>query len=304
MTTNHDFFDPELVTIPPEWEKLEISRYNGLVMVIGAPDAGKSTFARYLYHRMSQEGKNPAYLDGDPGQSFLGPPTTLTLGMGLNEGSDQLSGYYSMFTRIWRSFIGSVTPRGHMLDMLVGAERLVRAANQQGVELVVYDTCGLVDPLQGGFNLKMGKIDLLHPTTVIALQKGTELEPLLVPLRRSRRTHLVELHPSPEVQERSAEFRKSFRASQFAKYFSKSVSLVVDWCRIAVMPWPRFSLNRLVALEDAGGFTLGLGIVVEISRPERWIRLLTPVTSLEGIDTLRLGDVRIDLHTYQETQEN
>ena len=304
MTSDYKFFDSAVITIPHEWEQLEVNRYHGLVMVIGAPDTGKSTFARYLYHRMSQEWKNLAYLDGDPGQSFLGPPTTLTLGIGLFEDNDQPSDNYSLFIRNWRSFIGSVTPRGHMLDMLVGAERLVRAAHQQGAEVVIYDTCGLVDPLQGGFNLKMGKIDLLHPTIVIALQKETELEPLLVPLRRSRRTHLVELRPSLEVQERSSESRKNFRATQFAKYFSTPVYLVVDWCRLAVMPWPRFSLNRLVALEDAEGFTHGLGIVVEINRQERWIRLLTPVTSLEGIDTLRLSDLRIDLHTYQDKQEN
>jgi polynucleotide 5'-kinase involved in rRNA processing len=53
----------------------------GIFMVIGAPDAGKSTFARYLFKRFQAEGLRAAFLDGDPGQASLGPPTMLTLSL-------------------------------------------------------------------------------------------------------------------------------------------------------------------------------------------------------------------------------
>jgi hypothetical protein len=69
--------------IPPAWDKIVLREAHGLLMVIGATDTGKSTFAQYLYRRLGAEpGRRVAYLDGDPGQSRLGPPTTMTLALG------------------------------------------------------------------------------------------------------------------------------------------------------------------------------------------------------------------------------
>jgi len=48
-------------------------------------------------------------------------------------------------------FVGSITPQGHMLPVLVGAARLAKAAVEYGAEVVVYDTSGLVDVSRGGW---------------------------------------------------------------------------------------------------------------------------------------------------------
>jgi polynucleotide 5'-hydroxyl-kinase GRC3/NOL9 len=98
---------------------------------------GKSTFARYLYQRLVIEGKQAAYLDGDPGQSLLGPPTTLTLALG--ELGEPGKHGFPPSGEVRRWFIGSVSPSGHMLPLLVGAARLVRAAFALGGGRV-YDT--------------------------------------------------------------------------------------------------------------------------------------------------------------------
>jgi polynucleotide 5'-hydroxyl-kinase GRC3/NOL9 len=69
--------------IPPAWDKIDLREARGTLMVIGATDTGKSTFAQYLYRRLCADpGRRVAYLDGDPGQSRLGPPTTMTLALG------------------------------------------------------------------------------------------------------------------------------------------------------------------------------------------------------------------------------
>jgi polynucleotide 5'-hydroxyl-kinase GRC3/NOL9 len=297
--------------VPSAWEKIPVSTLHGTIMVIGAPDVGKSAFARYLFQRLSatpsshQESIQPekpgetrtAYLDGDPGQSELGPPTTMTLSFDLPYSTRFPGG-----RKVLRYFIGSISPRGHMLPMLVGASRLVQAAFEAGSYSLVYDTSGLIDPSQGGQALKQAKIDLLRPAMVIAIQREKELEPILMPLRRSRRVRLITLEPSPAVHRRDVSRRQNHRRDQYAHYFTASHPLVVDWTTTAVFPLPRFSLNRLVAFEDAAGFTMGLGIVTKIDRLTRRVTLHTPIPDLESVNALRLGDIALDPHSFHESK--
>lgn len=285
------------IDIPEAWQQLDVSHWRGTVLVIGAPDVGKSILAQYLYGRLRAEGRAVAYLDGDPGQSSLGPPSTITVALGAAGETT-----FPPTRPSWRSFVGSVSPRGHMLPLVIGAMRLVRAVRRAGAEVVIYDTCGLVVPSQGGTALKLAKIDLLRPGVVCALQRERELEQLLQPLRRSRRARIMELQPSPLRQARDVTQRQAHRAAQFARYFGNAGALTVTWTRLAVFPAPHFTPNLLVALEDVDGFTLGLGIVKYHDRPARQVTLQTPLSSLSSVDALRLGDFALDPETFQDQQ--
>ncbi len=187
-----------------------------------------------------------------------------------------------------------------MLPLLVGAARLTEMAIQAGYPTIVYDTSGLIDPMQGGQALKYAKIDLLEPTLVIAIQREIELEPLLTGLRRSRRTRVATLKPSQAVQPRETAQRRAYRARRLADYFSNSSRVRLDWRQVAVLPAPRFSINRLVALEDDRGYALGLGIILEINREARQVELLTPLTEIEDVRTIFLGDVSVDVQTFRD----
>ncbi len=243
---------------------------------------------------MCADSRCVAYLDGDPGQSTLGPPTTMSLALGA---SGDIA--FPPRGKTWRSFVGAVTPRGHTLPVLVGAARLAQAAQAHGADAIVYDTSGLVNPMVGGLNLKLSKIDLLRPSVVFAIQREQELEPLLTPLRLSRRVRVVDLHPSLSIQPRNTLTRRAYRASQFARYLRAACPLTVDWERLAVVPSPGFVFHRLAALEDADGFTLGLGIVQVADWRKKQVELLT-AKSLEGVDTLRLGDLTLDPQTFRD----
>jgi polynucleotide 5'-hydroxyl-kinase GRC3/NOL9 len=292
--------EPQL-DIPPAWENLHLDALHGVLVVIGAPDVGKSTFARFVFERLEQANRSGAnrslaYVDGDPGQSSLGPPTTISACLNpLEVSQDNVSP--SADDKLRRYFIGSTSPRGHMLPMLVGAARLVQAFS---VDVLIYDTCGLVDPAQGGLALKTAKIDLLQPSAIFAIQREQELEPLLVPLRLSGRTQVVTLHPSAAVHRKENAQRRAHRRRQYAKHFKESRMIQVNWTELAVFPMPRFSLQRLVAFEDAAGFTLALGIVREIDRQARKVSIQTPMASLQGVKSLRLGDVRLDPQDYHD----
>ena len=266
------------------------------MLVVGAPDAGKSTFSQFLFQRLQADARDVAYLDGDPGQGSLGPPTTMTLALGA-AGNDT----FPPGGEIWRSFVGAVSPARHMLPIVVGAARLVRAAFEAGTQVVIYDTTGLINPAQGGVYLKQAKIDLLRPTTLFAIQFNRELESLLRPLRRSARLQVVEMRPSPAVQWRDPPARRAYRAERFAQYFASAQSITLDWTQLAVFPRPDFTFNRLVALEDRDGFALALGIVTQFERQSRQVTLLTPGPTEDNIDAIHLGDVEVDAQTFRDS---
>ena len=287
--------------IPHSWTQLAVERLRGTILVIGAPDVGKTTLAQYLYQRLCAAARRVAYLDGDPGQSMLGPPTTMTVAV-AHGGQD----VFSLQERRWQSFVGAVSPRGHMLPLLVSACRLVGAAQDAGAEAIVYDTTGLVDRAQGGLALKLAKVDLLRPTAVVAIQHEQELESLLVPLRRSGRVRVIDLGPVPGVRRRDVQTRQAHRMRQFAAYFAAPEGvqeqhlLNVDWSRLAVLPDCGFLPGRLVAMEDVHGFVLGLGIVTQNGVQTKRVTLYTPLQSMDGVDVLRLGDVTVDPQTFRD----
>lgn len=283
--------------MPPAWERITLSTLSGVILVIGAPDTGKSTFARYLYRRLYVHHERVAFVDGDIGQATLGPPTTMTLGLG-EPGDDRFPPAGPRF----RAFVGDVSPRGHMLPTVVGAHRLAQKARAMGATAIVFDTTGLVDPSHGGGELKRAKVELLRPTAVAGIQRRNELEHILVPLRRSRRTRVIDLPAARSAHRREVPARREHRAARFGRYFGDAGTLEVPWQRLAVFPAPIFTPHRLVALEDSEGFALALGIVTASDPAGGKIALHTPRPSLADVDAIRLGDLALDPHTFRESR--
>jgi polynucleotide 5'-hydroxyl-kinase GRC3/NOL9 len=282
---------------PPAWERVTLSALRGTVLVVGAPDTGKSTFARYLYQRLCDLHERTAFIDGDIGQATLGPPTTMTLALSA-PGDDAFPPAGPRF----RAFVGDVSPRGHMLPTIVGAHKLVQKAREAGATAIVFDTTGLVDPAHGGGELKRAKIELLRPAAVVGLQRRDELEHVLIPLRRSRRTRVIDLPASRAAQRREVSTRQEHRAARFRSYFREAHTLEIAWQHLAVFPTPRFTRHRVVALECHEGLTLGLGIVVAQDAARGTVALYTPLSSLEGADAIHLGDLALDPGTLRESR--
>lgn len=273
---------------------LDLSAPGSLLMVIGAPDSGKSTLARQIYQELCRQYSCIAYLDGDPGQSLLGPPTTLSLA--INRRGDLA---FPPRGHIWRRFLGATSPRGHMLPMLVGIHRLVSTAREHGAQIVVYDTCGFVSAHEGGLALKLAEMELLRPSMVIALQRETELEPLLQVARASS-IRTVRLAPSPRVQPRPPEQRRKYRARRFQEYFREAQRWVLDKNSLAIVASFPLQPAQLVSLEDAQGFVLALGVLQAIQGEQ--LTLLTPLRNLDRCRILRAGSLLLDLSTFQESR--
>jgi polynucleotide 5'-hydroxyl-kinase GRC3/NOL9 len=285
------------MNVPPQWDRIDLEALEGVVLVIGGMDLGKSFFSRYLYEKLRRNSNTVSFLDGDPGQGALGPPGTMTLAMsGEGEWGFPPEG------RKWQVFVGSFSPVGHMLPVLVGAARLLSASRRAGGGTAIYDTTGLIDPGRGGGHLKLAKINLLQPSTVFAFQRSKELNYLLEPLRRSRRVTLVELRPSPAVKSRAPETRRSHRRDRFSRYFQEAQEMKIHWPDLAVFPRPAFTPHRLVAFESKEGFVRGLGIVIHVEEKAQDVVIRTPLLSFNEVDAVSVGDLEVDPNSFSDSK--
>ncbi|TEU18163.1 MAG: hypothetical protein E3J21_06640 [Anaerolineales bacterium] len=284
------------IHIPQGWQRLDPASLTGTVMVIGRSDTGKTTLARYLFHQLCRHHSKVGFLDCDVGQSTLGLPTTMTLALSATAEESNSPPRREAFSY----FIGSTSPRGHMLPTVIGAHKLQVTAQEMGAKVIVVDTTGLVDRAAGGGALKHWKIELLQPSVLVSLARGPELEHILWPRRRDRRVRVHELRVSKHVKERDRETRIRYREARFRNYFGKAGTLKIPIRSTVVFGIEEMSRGQVLAFQDEGGFALALGVAQEYERSSQTLAIRTPLTSIEGVSSIRFGTLRLDPATGQE----
>jgi polynucleotide 5'-kinase involved in rRNA processing len=264
----------------------------GIVFLLGGIDTGKTTFGIELVRRAVATGVPTAIVDADIGQSTVGPPTTV--GLKLCTGMTDVS-KETIRVADALSFVGSITPRGHLLGLVTGTAKLTWRAREAGCRLIVVDTTGFLSGVHAQ-TLKFFKMDLVAPDFVVAFERGGELDPILGIARRFTPAEVIELAVAPQVAERSVDERAAYREQQFASYFASGASRwrVKPTVFMPTLP-PEFDLALLdglvVGMEDGKGTCVGIG-VLEFDTDEEILRMISPVS--QGVRGLRLGSTRID----------
>ena len=281
---------------PETWDSLaqRVVERGRVVLLIGAPDTGKTTLCQFLVRMALEEGLRTAYIDADVGQSVIGPPTTL--GMTLLERGELTP--YPEPSLLY--FIGATSPARHLLPTVAGLRKLLDGSLRRGAEFVVVDTTGLVAG-ELGFSLKFYKVEALQPTDVVVLEREREVEHILRALRARAKPELHLLLPSPQVIRRDQVQRQSYRLDRFRSYFLEATLREVELSRCVLIN-PSFPLlgdgggeerlrGRLIGLIDPEGFALGLGVFLGIK--EGRAQLLTPVGRLQDVRALQVGSMAV-----------
>ena len=247
------------------------------MLVIGAIDRGKSTYCHFLSRHLLAAGWRVAMVDADVGQKDLGPPATIT------SGYPDASGAKVQPTALY--FVGAVSPVGHLLPMVLGTRRLVETA--QGA-FVLINTTGLVHGV--GRILKGYKIEAVQPDVVVALEQGTELQPITRAHRHYRTLHL---QPSASAMAKTAEQRRQARERAFCSYFQAATEVVLP-CRRLIFQRREvptgFAPHLLCGVADRRNRGLGLAIITGLDWSQGMLSLLTPVPA-ESIQVIQGGDL-------------
>lgn len=227
------------------------------IMLLGAPDTGKTALAAAIADLLSKNGR-AGLLDLDMGQAHIGPPSTIAWGFVESgfKGWEEIKAEGLYFT-------GALSPPGNMLPSLTGAKLLMERALAKCPKLII-DTTGLVaGPI--GRLYKQYKIDLLRPDVVMAVQKYNELEHIISPYALMKSPVIIRLKPSALTKMKGIPLRTAFRAERFRAYFEGSRVFDVDMSRCGVR-YTRDNGNeglegRLLSFRDHTGSDICLGVI-------------------------------------------
>lgn len=233
--------------INPDWKRLanHIVLPNQRVLVLGASDAGKSTFCRYLIDYACGASLKAALVDADVGQSQIGPPTTI--GMKLFEPASEDAAPHLPFSGHKNEanvsqenldaqknrgqeinynadalyFVGALSPQRNLLPILTGTRLMVDAALHAGTDFTVIDTTGYIHD-GAAIMLKQQKIDLIRPNHLVCIGRSRELERIVACYTDQNWLKVHYLLPHKSARTKSSEARRRNRKAKFETYFADS----------------------------------------------------------------------------------
>ncbi|MEZ5174789.1 MAG: Clp1/GlmU family protein [Acidimicrobiia bacterium] len=267
----------------------------GVVLVIGDADTGKTSLAKLMIREAIQAGRSVAFIDADVAAATVGPPACV--GLKFVSTVDDLS---EMHVPDALRFVGSIEPNGVVLPDVVAVASLVATA-RQSAELVIVDTSRVISGVVGQ-TLKYHLAEITEPSLVVAIQRGSELDPAIGMLRRFLSVRIAEVPPPSDVVPLSPTERVQARASAFHRELGDEPPRWRVQTTVFAPTLPTgFDVSRLdsmlVGVQDEHGACLGLGV---LEQRDGTVRVAT--RHGDAMRGLRLGSIRVDLGTFATTR--
>ncbi len=264
-------------TIPLSWtplaEKLSIiEKKPATVMILGKSDSGKSSLCTYLLNKIVN-GKKVAVLDGDMGQSDIGPPCTIAYAFSKKTATELYE--LKMDNAI---FLGVTSPVKALAETVNGLVELNNEILRKEPDFILINTDGWVMG-ELAVKYKVQLIKALKPAIVVCVEREDELTPLLADLTNIL---TIRVEPSAYVNERSPDKRRIIREMSYVKYLegAKVRTFLLSQVKIeeknALPAIKGEEKNLLIAFKDSLGKFLGIGVLLEINHDR--LRVLTPVS--------------------------
>jgi polynucleotide 5'-hydroxyl-kinase GRC3/NOL9 len=217
-------------TVPPSWAKAyeELAKVQArpvTAIVLGGVDSGKTSFCTYLINKTLREKRKVAVLDGDMGQSDVGPPSTVSYSLISKPITDLFNAYAKN-----AFFVGETSPSratGKVVDGLTFLKKEIMTHNP---DLVIVNTDGWVDG-ECAINYKAQLVKQLSPDIVFCIQQKEELTLLINVLEKFKE---VTVESPPSIRQRDMEERRSLRELGYTKYMrnAKVQSLSLSWLKV------------------------------------------------------------------------
>ena len=195
-------------------------------------------------------------------------------------------------------FVGSITPVGNFLQVLVGLKKLIDRAVAYRVSKIIINTSGLISGSVGR-EFKFQKIDLVDPTHLITLERTGELEYIVKNFSFKRSLILKRLEISPAVRTKTPDERMAYRKRLFEQYFkdAQPLSLPLFSCglhgRVPDMRYFTQWKDMVVGLCDERNYALALARVEELANST--LQCVTPLKNTKKIKTIQLSHLYLDV---------
>lgn len=271
-------------------DKLRGDRRPVTVFMLGGVDVGKTYTVTVLANRFFEWGVKVAVVDADVGQSDIGPPCCIGMGI-LTRRIRRLSevpphGLY---------FVGNTSPYGCIHECVYGAVAALKDAERRKADLILVDSTGWIEGPEARI-FKLLEIRSLKPSLVVAIEKENELGHILPYIMGT----VVRLPRSSEARSRTREERRALREEAYTSYFRAAQDRVFELALFTRHPGIGTLLGlfgRSGAEEEAGEQLLGLGILQELDYDRGTAVVCTPVDTESGatarVTRIKPGQVRL-----------
>jgi polynucleotide 5'-hydroxyl-kinase GRC3/NOL9 len=217
-------------TVPPSWtqsfkEFLNLQTRPAIIMTLGSVDSGKSSFCTYFLNKALGERKKVAVLDGDLGQSDIGPPSTVAYAF-VNRPTTDL---FSLRAKN-ACFLGDTSPSRAPNKVIAALAYLRQEILASNAEVVVINTDGWVEG-ENAVNYKTQLADELNPDVIIGIQQKDELAPIIDRLGKFKK---IAVESPCVITQRDVDKRRSLRELGYLKYLgnAKVQSLSLGWLKV------------------------------------------------------------------------
>ncbi len=236
-----------------------------VVLTLGGTDHGKTTWVRDTALALAGGGLRVAVVDSDLGQSEIGPPGTV--GAGLAAAGAEFKSLRDL-PPLGGYFVGAVSPIRQILTVCTGAVAMARVAKRAKPDLVLVDTDGMVTGSTARA-YKKRLAELLLPQAIVALTRGSDLDPLLALFSHLDAPEVWRVPVPPEARRKTPATRTTRRAARFLSALEGARSQA-------------FSLDE-VALANTG---LGVGEII----PHHLARFLGETLGRPVLHAAQTGD--------------
>ncbi len=262
----------------------------GICLILGASDTGKTSLAAALGRQLAQN-RPVGIIDADIGQSHIGPPTTVGWAVIENSQTD-----FSQLTPGGISFVGDITPVGHLLQLTAAIAQCVGQVSKV-TELIIVDTPGFIrGPAANALWWTVQRI--LRPKLILAVQQNDELSGILAGLQHPG-SGLELLKSPPQISVKSPQNRQSYRQGQFFKYFRDSRIHNVSLSNVAVQIRLNLSrenlISRLAALRNENGVDVAIGVINDWQDEKDIAIVRAPQLDIQQIRCLDIGNATVDM---------
>ena len=280
MGENAALQEVEGITIPQSWNEAvqaisEVKAKPAIVVVVGQSDLGKSSLSTYMVNSLL-DGKNKvAVLDGDIGQSDIGPSATVGYGI-VSRPITKLSN----IKLVNGFFVGNISPIKAIAKVLEGLTTLKNELLVRQPDFVIVNTDGWVSG-ELGIRYKTALINQLKPDLIVGIKVADELGALVAKIEGQ----VVLVEPSASSNERSLEKRKRLRERTYIRYLRHSKVHCYPISQLKVEPKSAIPLNQtpdkgiLVGLYGEGNKFLGIGVLRHVNRVRKVLKVQTCVAS-------------------------
>jgi polynucleotide 5'-hydroxyl-kinase GRC3/NOL9 len=267
-------------TNPPSWDKsveaiLSLQKRPVVALILGASDCGKSSLCTYLLNKLIDGKCKVAVLDGDLGQSDIGP--SATVGYALT--SKCISELYDLKLKN-AFFVGVTSPITAISQTVEGLASMKSEILQQQPDFVLVNTDGWISG-EDAVRYKTALIGALKPDVIVGVQTKDELAPLIAGLEPS----VLLVEPSFALKQRTPEKRKVIREMTYARYLKHAKLQCYPKSQVTIEPRNAIPKNQepekgiLVALCGRGTKFLGIGVLREVNQLRKALKVQTAVSA-------------------------